>query len=146
VPRRVWRGNRLKIAEGLYWGPFLKYSRAGIFSLFRNSDRLAGWLAPSTGQKNPVQPGWYLPPRKIPLAENRFLQAGNGAENTKEKSRQCFLRFFSNAPPSPTNQQRKNIRLLFKTCPPMTLKKSKGLYSGMGHYERPPGPISFITK
>jgi hypothetical protein len=26
----------------------------------------------------------------IPLAENRFLQAGNGAENTKERSRQCF--------------------------------------------------------
>jgi hypothetical protein len=27
---------------------------------------------------------------KILLAENWFLQAGNGAENTKEKSRQCF--------------------------------------------------------
>jgi hypothetical protein len=26
----------------------------------------------------------------IPLAENTFLQAGKGAENTKEKSRQCF--------------------------------------------------------
>jgi hypothetical protein len=24
------------------------------------------------------------------LAENRFLQAGKGAKNTKEKSRQCF--------------------------------------------------------
>jgi hypothetical protein len=24
------------------------------------------------------------------LAENRFLQAGNGAENTKDKSRECF--------------------------------------------------------
>jgi hypothetical protein len=24
------------------------------------------------------------------LAENRFLQAGKGAENTKDKSRQCF--------------------------------------------------------
>jgi hypothetical protein len=41
-------------------------------------------------QKIPVQPGWYLPPRKIPLAENRFLQAGKGAENTKDKFRQCF--------------------------------------------------------
>jgi hypothetical protein len=30
--------------------------------------------------------GWYLlPPGKIQLAENRFLHAGNGAENTKEK-------------------------------------------------------------
>jgi hypothetical protein len=33
---------------------------------------------------------WYIPPQKILLAENRFLQAGKGAENTKEKSRQCF--------------------------------------------------------
>jgi hypothetical protein len=48
------------------------------------------WLVPSTAQKIPVKPGWYLPPQKLPLAENRFLQAGKGAENTKEKSRQCF--------------------------------------------------------
>jgi hypothetical protein len=34
--------------------------------------------------------GWYLPPQKIPLAENRFLQEGKEAENRKEKSRQCF--------------------------------------------------------
>jgi hypothetical protein len=27
---------------------------------------------------------------KDPLVENRFLQVGKGAENTKEKSRQCF--------------------------------------------------------
>jgi hypothetical protein len=26
----------------------------------------------------------------LTLAETRFLQAGKGAENTKEKSRQCF--------------------------------------------------------
>jgi hypothetical protein len=51
---------------------------------------VTGWLVPSAGQKFPVQPGWYLPPQKILLAENRFLQAGKGAENTKEKSRQCF--------------------------------------------------------
>jgi hypothetical protein len=31
------------------------------------------------------------PRQKILLAENWFLQAGNGAENTKEKSRQCFM-------------------------------------------------------
>jgi hypothetical protein len=31
----------------------------------------------------------------IPLAENRFLQAGKGAENTKEKSRQCFTSCFT---------------------------------------------------
>ncbi len=32
------------------------------------------WLVPSAGQKIPVEPGWYLPPQKILLAENRFLQ------------------------------------------------------------------------
>jgi hypothetical protein len=48
------------------------------------------WLIPSTGQKIPVQPGWCLPQGKIPLDENRFLQAGKGPENTKKKSRQCF--------------------------------------------------------
>jgi hypothetical protein len=47
-------------------------------------------LVPSAGQKIPAQPGWYLPPQKIPLAENRFLQAGKGAQNTNEKFRQCF--------------------------------------------------------
>ncbi len=47
---------------------------------------------PETGsQKIPVKPGWYLPPQKIPIAENRFLQAGKGAENTKEKFRECFI-------------------------------------------------------
>jgi len=51
---------------------------------------VTGWLVPSTGQKIPIQPGWYLPLQKIRLAENRFLQRGKGAENTKEKSRQCF--------------------------------------------------------
>jgi len=51
---------------------------------------VTGWLVPSTGQKNPAQPDWYLKSQKIPLAENRFLQASKGAENTKEKSRQCF--------------------------------------------------------
>jgi hypothetical protein len=51
---------------------------------------VTGWLAPSAGQKLSVQPVWYLPPQKIPLAENRFLQAGKGAENTNKKSRQCF--------------------------------------------------------
>jgi len=59
----------------LYSGPFHTLSRAGIFS---------GWLVRSAGQKIPVQPGWYLPLHKIPFAENRFLQAGKGAENTKE--------------------------------------------------------------
>jgi len=44
-------------------------------------------VVPSADQKIPVHPGWYLPPQKIHRAENRFLQTGNGAENTKEKSR-----------------------------------------------------------
>ncbi len=71
-------------------------------SLFRNSERPAGtfrwseapstaWLVPSAGQKLPVQPDWYLPLQKIPHGENRFLQVGNGAENTTENFRQCFV-------------------------------------------------------
>jgi len=58
---------------------------------------VTGCLVPSARQKIPVQPGWYLPPWKIPLAGNRFLQVGKGAENTKEKSRQCFTAV--NVPP-----------------------------------------------
>jgi hypothetical protein len=34
---------------------------------------------------------------KDSLVENRFLQAGKGAENTKEKSRQCFT-FWNRSP------------------------------------------------
>jgi len=48
---------------------------------------VTSWLLPSAGQKIPVQPGWCLPPQKIPLVENRFLQAGKGAKNTKENPR-----------------------------------------------------------
>jgi hypothetical protein len=66
---------------------FVRKAELNFFFLFRNSERLAGtfcssedpniaWLVPSTAED--------------PTAENRFLQAGKGAENTKEKSRQCF--------------------------------------------------------
>jgi hypothetical protein len=41
-------------------------------------------MIPSSGQKIPVQLGWYLPPQKVPLAENKFFQTQNGAENIKE--------------------------------------------------------------
>ncbi len=82
-PRLVGRGNRSKITEGPVLGSLSYVKQSWDFFTFRNSDRLAG-------RKFPVQRGWYLPPQKIPLAENRFLEAGNGAENTKEKSRQCF--------------------------------------------------------
>jgi hypothetical protein len=37
-----------------------------------------------------IEPGWHLPLHMVPLAEKRFLRAGNGAESTQEKSRQCF--------------------------------------------------------
>jgi hypothetical protein len=57
---------------------FLCKAELGVFQIL---EIVTGWLVP---------PGWYLPPQKILLAENRFLQAGKGAENTKEKSRQCF--------------------------------------------------------
>ncbi len=59
-------------------------------NFFHFLEIMTGWLVGSAGQKIPVLPGWYLPPQKIPLSENRFLQAGKGAENTKEKSRHCF--------------------------------------------------------
>ncbi len=75
------------LEKGLPWFEICDLCpRPEIFSLFRNSDRLAG-----TFHWSEVQLGWYLPPQMIPLAENRFLQAGTGAENTKEKSRQGFL-------------------------------------------------------
>jgi len=50
-----------------------------------------GQLVPSAGQKLSVQSGWYLLLQKIPHGENRFLQGGNGAENTTEKFRQWFV-------------------------------------------------------
>jgi hypothetical protein len=68
---------------------FLQKAELGFFHFFRNSDRLAGtfrcwsedpstaWRVPSTAQ-DPA------------FAEYRFLQAYKGAENSKEKSRQCF--------------------------------------------------------
>ncbi len=57
---------------------------------FHFLETVTGWLVPSAVQKNPVQAGQYLPLQKIPLAGNRFLEASKRAENTKEKSRQCF--------------------------------------------------------
>jgi hypothetical protein len=66
---------------------FLPKAELGFFHFL---DIVTGWLVPSAGQKIPVHPSSYLPRQKIRLAENRFLQAGKGAENTKEKSRRCF--------------------------------------------------------
>jgi hypothetical protein len=47
---------------------------------------MTGWLVPSAGENIPVEPDWCIPGWKIPLDENRFLQASKGPENTKEKS------------------------------------------------------------
>jgi hypothetical protein len=69
---------------------FLQTAELGFFSLFRNSDRLAGAFRWSEDPSR-VSRWYYLPLQKILLAENRFLlKARKGAENTKEKSRQCF--------------------------------------------------------
>jgi hypothetical protein len=78
--------------KGLYCTQVLFLRKAGL-GFFHFLEIVRGWLVPSTGQKIPLQPGWYLPPqKKLPLAENRFLQAGKGSENTKEKkSRRCFM-------------------------------------------------------
>jgi hypothetical protein len=64
------------------------------WDFFHFLEIMTGWLVPSAVQKIPVQPGRYLPPQKIPLAENRFLQAGKGAENAKEKSKECFTHYY----------------------------------------------------
>ncbi len=66
---------------------FLGKAEQGFFHFL---EIVTGWPVPSAGQKISAQPGGYLPPLKIPLAENKFLQAGKGAENTKEQSRKCF--------------------------------------------------------
>jgi hypothetical protein len=67
---------------------FLCTAELGFFHFL---ERVTGWLVPSAGQKIAVEPGWYLPPQKIPSPEDRFLlQAGKRAENTKEKSRQLL--------------------------------------------------------
>ncbi len=58
-----------------------------MFPLFRNSDSLAGIFRWS---EDPNTAWLYLRPQKIALAENRFLQGGKGAQNAKEKFRQCF--------------------------------------------------------
>jgi hypothetical protein len=73
---------------GIGKGPVLRsFSyRKQSWDFFTFLEIVTVWLVPSAGQKIPVEPGWYLPRQKIPLAENRFLHAGNGAENTKEKS------------------------------------------------------------
>jgi hypothetical protein len=42
-----------------------------------SEDPSTAWLVPSTTED-------------LALVENRFLEAGKGAENTKEKSRPCF--------------------------------------------------------
>jgi hypothetical protein len=76
------------MGEGAYTQVlFLRKAELGFFHFL---EIVTGWLVPSASQKTPVQLGWFLPPQKIPLAENRFLQAGKGAENTKEKFRQFF--------------------------------------------------------
>jgi hypothetical protein len=63
------------IGEGLEYRPLSYVKQGWVFFAFW--EIVTGWLVLSTGQK-------------ILLAEIRFLQVGKGAENTKEKSRQCF--------------------------------------------------------
>jgi len=66
---------------------FLREAELGFFHFL---EILTDRLVPSAGQKIRLQLGCSFQPKKIRLAENRFLQAGKGAENTKEKSMQCF--------------------------------------------------------
>jgi len=88
VPKAGWPREQIENLERTYTQVlFLCKPELGFFHFL---EIVTGWLVRSAGQMIPVQPGWYFPPQKILLAENRFLQAGKGTENTKEKSRQCF--------------------------------------------------------
>jgi hypothetical protein len=82
-------GPVLSPRKGLYSVLFLRKAELGIFSLFKNSDKLAGtfhWSGyPSTASS-------YFPPQKIPLAENRFLQVGNGSWKCKGENPGSALR------------------------------------------------------
>jgi hypothetical protein len=45
------------------------------------------------GRSRLLKTGFFEQVRDLPLAENRFLQAGKRAKSTKEKSKQCFTTF-----------------------------------------------------
>jgi hypothetical protein len=83
---------------------FLSIAELGFFHFL---EIMTGWLLPSASQKTTIQHGWYLPPQKILLAGNRFLQAGKGAENTKENSWQCFRVMFKHV--ASPNRRKKEI-------------------------------------
>jgi hypothetical protein len=70
-PREQIENHRTACTQVLFLGK----AKLGFFHFL---EIVTGWLAPSAGQKIPVQPSWYLPPQKILLAENMFLQAGKG--------------------------------------------------------------------
>jgi hypothetical protein len=61
------------------------FQRKAKLEFFHFLEIVTGWLVPSAGQKIPVQPSWYLPPQKTPLAEYGFLQAGKGSWKYKGK-------------------------------------------------------------
>jgi hypothetical protein len=67
----------LKITKGPVPRSFSISSIKQSWDFFHFLEIVTGWLVPSAGEK-------------IPLDESRFLRASKGAENTKEKSRQCF--------------------------------------------------------
>jgi len=50
---------------------------------------VTGWLVPSTSQKIPYSLASTFHCRRAPFLKTGFF-AGKGAENTTEKSRQCF--------------------------------------------------------
>jgi hypothetical protein len=57
---------------------------------YQDSIKLFGWYLLLIRRSQYTLAGTFHR-RRSPLGENRFLQAGKGAENTKEKSRQCLL-------------------------------------------------------
>jgi hypothetical protein len=60
----------------------VRFLRKAELRFFHVLEIVTSWMVPSASQK-------------IPLAKNRFLKAGKGAENTKEKSKQCFMSIYT---------------------------------------------------
>jgi hypothetical protein len=84
-PSPVGQGNRSKIMEGPVLRSFPYVEQSWIFSLFRNSDRLAGTFHRRRSQY--CLAGTFHRRRSHLLKTGIFRQGG---ENTKGKSRHCF--------------------------------------------------------
>jgi hypothetical protein len=81
----IWVHIHLKADPGTQIGTRIHLKAEGFFHVL---EIVTGWLVASvTGKKIPVQPGYStFHRRRSRLLKTGFLQAGKGAENTKEKN------------------------------------------------------------